>query len=267
MSETVTAAPAEESIYPSLSEATENDVREAPAEAPEAARAEVQPDTGGEGDKPPVAATEAVEQPEESEPEDDLTARNARLARTLREEKRRARQLELEAQALRGQRTEQPNEAMEREIAQRAAAMAQQQAINQKANEIYGQGVKTYGRVEFDESVKAVNETFGQQMPVIIDTLTEIDNAEKLIQHLADNPDVADQIALLPPHKLGAALAREAAKLSAPRPKPVSKAPPPVRPITQTSSGTQETDVEKMSMDELAKLWDRRDFEKRMGLR
>src|ERR1044072_1987662 len=104
--------------------------------------------------------------------------------------------------------------------------MAQQQQVNQKANDIYSAGVKEFGRMEFDESVKAMNETFMQLMPVVIDTLTEVEHPEKLIQYLGDNPDIADQMALLPPHKLGAALARESAKLSQ-KVRPVSKAPPP----------------------------------------
>lgn len=253
MSDTQTAPVVEESIYPSLSEATENDVRE-PLESP----AEPEP-----AEQPVEQQAEPEAPPEESD--EELKARNARLARTLREEKRKARQLELEAQALRGQRQEQPNEQLEREIAQRAAMMAHQQALNERANQVYNEGVKAFGRTEFDESVKAVNEAFGQAMPVVIDTVVDIDNAPQLFQHLADNPDIADTIAGLPPHKLGAALAREAAKISQPKPKPVSKAPPPIRPISTTSSAEPETDLERMSMDELAKLWDKRDFQKRMG--
>jgi len=253
MSDTQTAPVVEESIYPSLSEATENDVRE----SSEAIEQDQQPA------EQPEQPTEPEAPPEESD--EELKARNARLARTLREEKRKARQLELEAQALRGQRQEQPNEQIEREIAQRAAALAQQQAINDRANAVYSEGIKAFGRVEFDESVKAVNEAFGQMMPVVIDTVVDIDNAPQLFAHLADNPDIADTIAGLPPHKLGAALAREAAKISQPKVKPVSKAPPPIRPISTTSSAEPETDLEKMSMDELAKLWDKRDFQKRMG--
>lgn len=269
MSDTVSTAPVPETTYPPLSESYEPDMgirlpSDGPVETSEGAPEPAPADTAPTGDKAPV---EAQETPDEALDDDELQARNARLARSLREEKRKARQLELEAQALRGQRQEQPTEAMEREIANRAAAMAQQQAINAKANEIYTAGVKDFGRVEFDESVRAVNETFGQQMPVVIDTLTEIEHAEKLIQHLADNPDVADTIALLPPHKMGAALAREAAKLSAPKVKPVSKAPPPIRPIAQTSSAEAETNIENMSMAELDKLWTKRDNERRMGLR
>lgn len=164
---------------------------------------------------------------------------------------------------LKGQRTAQPNEQMEIEIANRAAAMAQQQIVNQRANEIYSEGTKEFGRVEFDESVRAVNESFGQAMPLVIDTLTEIPQAQKLIQFLGDNPDIMDDLAALPPHKLGVALANQAAKLSAPKPKPLSKAPAPIRPIATQGASEPETNMERMSMEQLAAIWDKRDFEKR----
>ena len=259
MSETVT----EPSIYEPLSEATENDVREPLPENVEGGTPPEAPETPAEPEAP-VEPTEATSEPET---EDDEKARNARLAKMLREEKRRARQLEQQAQVLAGQRQETRDETVEREVQMRAAQMAHQQQVNAKANEIYQNGVKEFGAVQFQESVQAVNEAFGQQMMVVIDTLTEIDGAQKLINWLADNPDLAENYAALPPHKLGAALARQAEKLNAPKPKPLSKAPAPVTPIRQVSSVEPETDLEKMSMEELDRMWTKRDWEKRMGLR
>lgn len=253
MSETITPEPP---VYPGLSEATENDTGE--RQLPGGLTEEQVPAT------PPQEAPPAEAPPDEPAEEDDDKTRTARLARELREQKRRARQLEQEAQVLRGQRTEQPNEQMEREIQQRAAMLAQQQAINEKSNVIYNEGIRAYGRAEFDDAVKHMNETFGQLTPVVIDTLTDIDDAPKLIQHLADNPDVADKLAGLPPHKLGAALAKEAAKLT--KPKQVSQAPAPIRPLNTTSSAEPETDIEKMSMAELDRLWTQRDNRKRFGM-
>jgi len=84
------------------------------------------------------------------------------------------------------------------------------------------------------------------------------------LQWLADNPDRADAFAALPPHKLGAALAAQSARLAVPpKPKAVSKAPPPIKPIPQRATDEPEMDMEKMSMDQLAALWDKRDWERR----
>lgn len=257
MSDTTTN-PLQETTYESLSEASDNDNRddlvlpedtqEAAAEAPEAPQAE---------------AAEAA--PEAEEPtEDEAAARAARLARDLREQKRRARQLEAENQALRGERNETRDEQIEREVQQRAAAMAQQNAINKACNDIYNQGVKEYGRTEFDTSVQAINEAFGAQlMPMVLETLTDLPDAQKLLHYLGENPDKLDDLANLPPHRLGAALAKEATKLAQPKPKQISKAPQPIKPIPTRSAAEPETDLEKMSMEQLAAMWDKRDWERR----
>lgn len=255
MSETQTAT--QETEYPSFSEASDNDNRD---------DLQLPADTDNQLDAP----TEAQDAPDEApsdetpaEPEDEAASRAARLARDLREQKRRARALEQENQALRGERSETRDETIEREVQQRAAAMAQQNAINKACNDIYNTGVKEYGRTEFDQDVQAVNEAFGQAMPVFLETIAEIDNAQKLMHWMAENPDKLDDMANLPPHRLGAALAREAAKLSQPKPKPLSKAPQPIKPIPTRSAAEPEVDMEKMSMEELAKMWDKRDWERR----
>jgi len=250
MSETITP----ETDYPPLSEATDNDVRD-DAVQPEAPVEETPPEPVADSQAPPEV---------EAEPEDDLAARNARLARQLREQKRLARQLSEQAATLQGQRQEQPNEAMEREINLRAQQLAQAQVVNTRANEVYTEGVKAFGRAEFDESVKTMNEAFGPQViPIVIDTLIDIPNAPQLIQYLADNPDIADDLANLPPHKLGAALARESNKIATPKPKPVSKAPPPIRPIAVQPSNEGDENLENLPMEKLAALWDKRDFDRR----
>lgn len=257
MSETL---PAQETPYPPFSEASENDNRDelaaaldnTPEETPQAS--------------PQPAETSAEETTEETaEPsEDETQARAARLARDLREQRRRARQLEQENLALRGQRTETRDEQIEREIQQRAAQMAAADRVNKAANDVYNEGVKQFGRQEFDSAVQAMNESFGQQTSLVIETLVDLPNAEKVIQHLSLNPDVMDDLASLPPHRLGAALAKEAAKL-APKPKAVSKAPKPITPISTANAAEPEVDMEHMSMEQLAKMWDRRDFMKRFG--
>lgn len=258
MNDTITPEPE----VSGFSEATENDNRDdlVEREAQEAAQEATQ-----EAGQEPVQQAEAPAEAEAAEQEDDAEARAARLARDLREQRRRQRHLEQENASLRGQQPPQSqDEATEREIQSRAVALANQQALDKQCNAIYQEGVKTFGRVEFDESVKTVNETFGRQMmPVLLDTLTDLPNPEKLLQHLADNPDKLDDLANLPPHKLGAALAREATKLSQPKAKPLSKAPNPIKPIATRSASEPELDMEKMSMEQLAAVWDKRDWERR----
>jgi len=249
MSDTTT--PETETTYPPLSEATENDNRDdiqLPVE--ESTEPEAKPAPG----------------PVEAEPEDDLSARNARLARELREQKRIARQLEQYNAHLAGQRQMPQDEAYQADINARAAQIAQQQQVNAKSNDIFQAGVSEFGQQEFAESVRLMNESFGQQnIPYVIETIVDLPEPARLIQYLGDNPDIADQMAALPPHRLGAALAREAAKLANPKPRQVSKVPPPIRPISTQASSEPEGDMEKMSMEQLAKMWDKRDFMRRFS--
>jgi len=254
MSDTTTL-PAAETSYPPLSEATDNDTRDIIVQP-----AEESPDSPEES-PPPQAAAESEPEPSE----DDLSARNARLARELREQKRIARQLEQYNQHLAGQRQMQPDQAMEQEINARAAQLHQQQQVNQRSNDIFQAGCGEFGQQEFGESVRLMNEAFGSQnIPYVIETIVDLPEPAKLIQFLGDNPDIADQIAGLPPHKMGAALAREAGKLAAPKAaRPVSKAPRPISPIASQVSSEPEMDVEKMTMEQLSKMWDRRDFMRR----
>lgn len=257
MSETI----APETDFPSLSEASENDTRDDIRDQL-VADGVIEPDAEAPPPEAPQEPAPAEEAPEE-ESEEDLKARNARLARSLREERRRARQAEEHAQALAGQRQENKDEAFEREVAMRAQQLAQQQAITARANEIYADGCKAFGTGHFDADVREMNEAFRDKTPIVIDALTELANPAQVIHYLAQNPDKAEDLAALPPHRLGAALAREAQRLATPKAKPVSKAPPPVQPLATRSTAEPELDLEKMSMEQLAAVWDKRDWEKR----
>jgi hypothetical protein len=259
MSET-TATP--ETTYSSFSEASDNDVR---LTAEEIAAQNGEPVEQIEADEPEAQAAEvaAEAEAEDTETETEREAREAKLARDLREERRRARQLAAENQALRGQRPESRDEVIQREAAALAVQYAQRDAVTKKSNEIYAEGVKEFGKDEFDDAVQAMGHSFGQQLPYVIDTLIDLPDAQKLIQHLADNPDMMDSLASMPPHKLAAALAREANKVSAPKSRPMSKAPKPIRPVATRGAAEPEIDMEKMSMEQLARMWDKRDMERR----
>ncbi len=240
--------------YESFSEATENDVRADPIDADTEVGQQEDDDEGGE--EPVVEET-----PEVVATEDDLQARNARLAHELREQRRHSKMLEREAQALRGERTETRDETIDREVALRSHAMVEQQKINDKANAVYHAGVKQFGRMEFEGSVSQVREAFGTQMPLLIETLVDQPGAEKLLHYFAENPDILDNMTHLSPHKLGAAVQREITRLNTPKVS-LSKTPRPIQPVNRNAGGNIETNLEKMSMEQLDKLWSKRDFER-----
>ena len=250
-----------ETSYPSFSEATENDVRLTAEQV--AAQIGEPVDQIDPDDEAEPEAQEQEQEVEAQETDTEREAREAKLARDLREERRRARQLAAENQALRGQRPESRDETIQREAAAMAVQMAQRDAVTAKSNAIYAEGVKQYGKEEFDDAVQAMGHSFGQALPVVIDTLIDLPDAQRLISHLADNPDLMDALAAMPAHKLAAALAREANKVSAPKARPKSNAPKPIRPVATRGAAEPEIDMEKMTMEQLAKAWDKRDFERR----
>jgi hypothetical protein len=79
-----------------------------------------------------------------------------------------------------------------------------------------------------------------------LEAVTQLPDAHKVLHHLGSNMDEAARILSLAP----VPMALELAKLSqsAPKPKPVSKAPPPIKPIDGQPTGTKSP--EDMSMEE-----------------
>ena len=183
-------------------------------------------------DEPVVAPAEAASTPaeetaapaEEAAPSEEHN-RIAKLRQAYAETKRQAAQLRAENEALRGQRQQGPNEEVERRARELAAAEVQQREFNKTCNDIYLAGVKQFGKSQFDDSVRAMNETLGGSVPTpLIEALAEAGDAHKVWHYLSENPDTLEDIANLPPHRMGAAVAKLTAKVNAP--KAVSKAPP-----------------------------------------
>lgn len=82
------------------------------------------------------------------------------------------------------------------------------------------------------------------------DVLIESDKGPELAYHLAKNPDVAEHLNTLSPLAAARELGRIEATLSKPavQPKPVTKAPAPIKPIGQGQAATKAPT--EMSMDE-----------------
>ena len=201
--------------------------------------AEPEPGEGQEAAEPETEATAPAE-PEAaqdgSEPDKEGSERIAKLARDNRELKRRLREKELEAAAAQGD--------------QNAASAVAQQAHAKKTGAIIDAGRDEFGVKAFDQASQAVADDFGPAVGLFIEALHELPDSHKVIMHLAANPDIAEAIAVMPPHRMGAALAREAAKL-APKPKAISKAPAPIKPIAVAKSAPAQKQEKDMSMAEL----------------
>lgn len=115
---------------------------------------------------------------------------------------------------------------------QEATKMLEEKRFNDACNKTYQQGKSEFEN--FDESVKNL-----QMVGVPRDFLALVSESEvgaKLIDHLGGNLEKADEIAKLPPLQMARALTKLEFELSQPKPKPVSKAPAPIKPVGGNAS-------------------------------
>lgn len=82
----------------------------------------------------------------------------------------------------------------------------------------------------------------------VLEVLADSDAGPAIVHYLGEHLDAADRIQRMPPHKAAAEIARIEARVKAPKPKPVSKAPSPV-PALGGGSAAQK-DPDQMTTDE-----------------
>ncbi len=87
---------------------------------------------------------------------------------------------------------------------------------------------------EFDKKIQALSEDVAPLPGYMIGILDDIDNGAQVLKHFADNQDVYEDIYTLNPVKMATAINKLSFKLMAeakPKPKPISKVPPPNDPV------------------------------------
>lgn len=121
----------------------------------------------------------------------------------------------------------------------------QRQAQTFKAKEAaFAATVEDYADKVYDPSVPI--------SAAMAEAIADSEIGPQLAYHLADNRELAAKIAAMSPVQAARELGKLEAKLSAPPPKPVTKAPPPPPKIAATD-GEVDKDPEKMSMAEWMK--------------
>jgi len=116
-------------------------------------------------------------------------------------------------------------------IRREAEALVQKQQFDQRCNDVYSSGAKDFP--DFDEKLGQFRH-LGGLPPQFLEAVTQLPDAHKVLHALGSDLDHAAHIMSLPPIPQAVALA----KLSAsPAPRPVSSAPPPIKPIDGTSRG------------------------------
>lgn len=231
--------------------------------------------------KVPESTTEQVETPQwEEKPRDEKgrfvpQERVNEITRARREAERRAEALERELASYRQQSAQPKPQQHEKapaladfqsaeewgaalvEFATNKALSTTEQKFSQQDQQRHFDGVMQ----SFAEKERAFSATTPDYMDrvaelagavpfsqPVLEALAASDHGPAIAYHLANHLDEADRIARLPPHLAAVQLGRIEAQVSAPKPKPVSKAP---NPVPTVGGGTAQTkDPDRMTTEE-----------------
>jgi hypothetical protein len=218
---------------------------EAPQGLPEGEPASV------EGAQPEVQET-PPEQPEavvEEEPKPKhkpwFQSRIDELTREKHDERRAREALEerlRKLEQLEPSETPQAGNSEER-IREAAAQIVAKERFDQRCNDVYSSGARDFP--DFDEKLGQFRH-LGGLPPAFLEAVTELPDAHKVLHALGSDLDQAAHIINLPPVQMGLALARLSSPATTAR--PVSSAPPPIKPIDGAPRGEKSPD--DMSMEE-----------------
>lgn len=151
-----------------------------------------------------------------------------------------------------GQKTD-PISLTEQEIDRRAAEKAEIKRFNEKCDSIAQKGEQEFPTFRKAlENLHAVGALGPNVSPAFLQTVAELPEAHKLINHLGNNPDEAARIASLPPVKMALELAKVESGFS--KPKEISKAPAPIKPITGNGGGSGDLADPNLPMVEYSRI-------------
>jgi hypothetical protein len=229
------------------------------------------------------STTEHVDTPKDDKPRDDKgrfvpQERVNEITRARREAERRAEALERELASLRQNQpaqhqprstdkapkledfdfdqaawaqavTEYAATQAESRVEQKLSARSQQER-QQTVQRSFEERAAKYAaeHPDFDQAMDNLGQTV-RFSPELIEAIGVSDHGPAVVHYLAQHLDEADRIARLPAHLAAVQLGRIEAKVSAPKPKPVTKAPDPAPSLGGGSSNASK-DPQKMSYAE-----------------
>jgi hypothetical protein len=231
--ETGAVAPEESISTPTVAEAPEQ-IEAEPSGAEQAASEGAEADEGGTQDEQPNARHKG----------NPFQSRIDELTKIRRQQERRIAELEA-AQAV--GKTETPAEKapvgdFDTIVSQRAAEMVQQREMQGRVNSWLKAGLDEF-KDDFNERCNTVAALGAQERPEFMQIVTDPDiipDGHRLVAALADDPAETARILSLPPVQMSAALVKYAGKLAAPKGKPISGAPAPIKPLDGTARASDE---------------------------
>lgn len=210
-------------------------------------------------DAEPVELGEDPKEVDYDEDPKDLKAQRDREAFEKRRARAEAKRLQQENEVLRGTRTETPDEQYQRDVASGIERAAQHKFLEDSFNRMTDAGRKEIK--DFDQTMTQLVQVFEGWHgvpPPLYEAIRELsDGAEhKVLHYLGKNTTVAEDIHETmqnSPIKGLAMLTKIVNKVTAPP--PVSKVPPPIKPITgNTARSTEPSDPNKMSEGDWIKM-------------
>ena len=207
---------------------------------PETPATEQAPETGTE-----QTPTETEEEAPKPKHKPWFQERIDQLTREKYERERRAEAAEARLAEVLANPDKAPTETpdLDKLVAERAAELRKTEQFNAKCDDIYTSGKTDFE--DFDDVLGNFKMLGGLTQP-LLEAVTQLPDAHKVLHQLGSNMDEAARILSLAP----VPMALELAKLSSSpaKSKPVSKAPPPIKPIDGTPTGEKSPD--DMSMEE-----------------
>lgn len=173
---------------------------------------------------------EVVEQTQQDKPKNDWVQRRIdQLTREKHEEKRQREALEAQLRTYQ-QPTDAPaGKQAPTDVYKAAEELLKQREFDSACNKIFDAG-KTEYAADWDSSLKTF-QMLGGATPEFLEAVTSMDNGHKVLHYLGQNPEEAEKLLSLPPLRMALKLASLEGKVSAVKPPPTSKAPPPITPI------------------------------------
>lgn len=124
------------------------------------------------------------------------------------------------------------------QVRQEAERIVAEQRRTEAANRVFKAGVEAH--TDFvqrrDALVNALGDAIGQR-PDFVEAITELPNGHDVFHALGGDLDHAAEILTLPTARMAIELAKLSVELATPKVKPISSAPPPIKPLSGTAKG------------------------------
>ena len=218
--------------------------------------------------------TEAAAKPPEADPDpakpsamDELKETIKRMAFDGREAKRQAAQYreQLDRLTPKPEPGAAPSDTeLERMVNERAEAILQRRDGDDRTSKWQAAGTAEYP--DWNDKCNALADMGAADNKAFIHAVTAVPNGHRVVAELYENPDQMLKLLRMQPIEMAIALAGMGSRLSSAAPatastptpmaNPVSRAPPPIRPITATARA--EASPEKMSESEYQAYWNKR---------